>query len=174
MKIDCVVVGELRENCYLIEKNHECLLIDPGDDYYKILKFIENKNVIGVLITHSHYDHIASLEKLVHKGNYPVYDYYSLEEGVKMIGGFCLEVIFTPGHKEDCVCYYFRDDKVMFVGDFLFQGSIGRVDLDGGNMVDMKKSIQKIKKYDDDIVIYPGHGNLSVLGIEKRYNPYFR
>ena len=61
----------------------------------------------------------------------------------------------------------------MITGDFLFKGTIGRCDLDGGNFSFMYDSIQKIKQYDDDIVIYPGHGESSTLGEEKKYNPYF-
>ena len=73
----------------------------------------------------------------------------------------------------DSICFYFYKDKVMFVGDFIFKDSIGRCDLEGGNISLMKESIEKIKKYDDDITIYPGHGEFTTLGREKLENYYF-
>ena len=58
MEIKCIAVGELQCNCYILEKNNECLLIDPGDEYNKIKKLITNKKVLAILITHNHFDHI--------------------------------------------------------------------------------------------------------------------
>ena len=74
----------------------------------------------------------------------------------------------------DSITFYFRNDKIMFTGDFLFKETIGRFDLVGSDYNKMLDSIFKIKKYDDDIVIYPGHGNSSILGYEKKNNPYFK
>ena len=173
MKVNSICIGELEENCYLIEEDNQYLLVDPGEDLEAILKFIRGKDVIGVLVTHSHHDHVGSLEELVKMYHYPVFRHDNLKEGKLNIGPFSMEIIFTPGHKEDCVCYYFKNDKIMFTGDFLFRGSIGRCDLEGGNELEMVQSIEKIKMYDDDIVIYPGHGESSILGIEKKFNPYF-
>lgn len=171
MKVSSVRLGYLEENCYLLENGCECLLIDPGEELFKILDFIRDKNIIGILITHRHFDHVDSLGELVSRYHYPVYDYHNLREGNNKIGSFSFEAIYTPGHTSDSMCYYFMSDKVMFTGDFLFKGSIGRCDL-GGNEEDMVNSIDKIKKYDDDIVIYPGHGESSILLYEKKYNPY--
>ena len=173
MKVDCIKLGYLEENCYLLEKDGEYLLVDPGEDINKILSFIKGKNIIGILVTHNHFDHIDSLEELVSKYHYPVYNYSNLREGKKKIGVFDVDIIFTPGHTKDSVCYYFRDDKIMVTGDFLFKGTVGRCDLEGGDINEMYHSIDKIKRYDDDIIIYPGHGEESVLGDEKKYNPYF-
>ena len=173
MKVDCIKLGYLGENCYLLKKNDEYLLVDPGEGINKILDFIKGKNIIGILVTQHHFDHVDSLEKIVDMFRYPVYSFDNLKEGIKKIGKFNVEVIFTPGHTKDCVCYYFRDDKVMITGDFLFKGTVGRCDLLGGDEEEMNNSIKKIKKYDDGIVIYPGHGEKSVLGEEKKSNPYF-
>ena len=68
---------------------------------------------------------------------------------------------------------YFKNEKVMFTGDFLFYRSIGRTDLDTGSDIDMIKSLEKISKYPDDIVIYPGHGPKSTLGSEKNNFKYY-
>ena len=81
------------------------------------------------------------------------------------------DVIYTPGHTDDSITFYFEKEKVMFVGDFIFKGSIGRLDF-GGNETDMKNSLKLIKKYPDDIIIYPGHNESTILGLEKN-NYYF-
>ena len=173
MNINCIKVGYLKCNCYLLEKDNECLLVDPGDDLDKIINFIEGKNIVGILLTHSHFDHVSSVEDLVNMYNYSVYDINNLKEGSNKVGGFSFEVIKCFGHTCDSISFYFKKDKVMFTGDFLFKGTIGRCDLPESDYDLMLKSISKIKKYDDDIVIYPGHGVKSTLGYEKNNNPYF-
>ena len=174
MKIESVKVGFLKCNCYVIEKDNNCLIIDPGDETKKIIKLINNRKVVGILITHSHFDHVGCVKELSLMYDIPVYDYNNLSEGVNNILNFNFEVIYTPGHSMDLCTFYFRDDKVMFTGDFLFKGTIGRCDLEGSDYNLMIDSINKIKKYDDDIVIYPGHGEFSILGEEKKNNIYFK
>lgn len=173
MKIQCISVGELQSNCYLLEKGKECLLIDPGAEYEKILEMVGDKKIVGILITHSHFDHVGCVERFVQEFHYPVYQKDNLQEGRNRISTFELEVIYTFGHSMDSVTYYFKEDKVMFTGDFLFLGTVGRCDLEGGNFQIMLDSIEKIKNYDDDIMIYPGHGAATTLGVEKKTNPYF-
>lgn len=173
LKVDYIKVGFLKCNCYLINKNNKYLLVDPGDDLPYIEEFIKDKDIVGILVTHSHFDHVACVEDLVDKYNYKVYDLNNLQEGINKIEDFEFEVIKTFGHTMDSVCYYFREDKIMFTGDFLFKGTIGRCDLVNSDYDEMLKSIFKIKKYDDDIIIYPGHGVKSSLRIEKSNNPYF-
>lgn len=173
MNIKCIKVGYLRCNCYLIEKQDEYLLIDPGDDLEKIEELIKDKNIKGILTTHSHFDHIASLDDLVENYNYKSYDLNNLKEGINTIGNFSFEVIKTFGHTMDSICFYFSDEKIIFTGDFLFKGTIGRCDLIESDYKEMLKSIEKIKKYPDDITIYPGHGLKTNLGLEKKNNPYF-
>ena len=160
MNIDKVSVGYLKTNCYIISINNECLVIDPGDEYEKIKEIIGNKKVIGSIITHHHFDHIGCI-------NYfdKIYDINNLKEGINNIDKFTFEVIYTPGHTKDSICIYFKEDNVMFVGDFLFKDGIGRTDL-GGNDIDMHNSLIKISKYNKDITILPGHGEESKLGIE--------
>ena len=156
----------------ILKKDNNILVIDPGDEYHKIKKFLDG-NVVGVLITHHHFDHVGALSSLINDYHIGVYDYSNLKEGFNSISNFEFEMIRTPGHKEDAVSYYFKDDNCMFVGDFIFRNSIGRTDLEGGNYSDMKKSIEKIKKYDGNIVIYPGHGEKTTLQFEKDNNMYF-
>ena len=160
MKIDKVIVGYLQTNCYIISIDDECLVIDPGDEYEKIKEVIGNKKVIGTIITHYHFDHVGCIN---HFDN--IYDINNLKKEINKIDKFTFEVIYTPGHTNDSICIYFKDYNIMFVGDFLFKNGIGRTDL-GGNEIDMHNSIEKISKYKKNIIIYPGHGDSSKLGIE--------
>lgn len=170
MQIDRVIVGELQTNCYILSIDNECIVIDPGDEYNKIKEIIDDKKVVGVIITHYHFDHIGALNSF---DKDLILDKSNLEEKEYNIGNFNFEVIYTPGHKEDLITIYFKKEKVMFTGDFIFKNSIGRVDLPGGNINDMKKSLDKIKKYDDEIKIYPGHGDSTILGYEKNNFDYY-
>ena len=173
MKIENIVVGMLETNCYLLEKTDQVLVIDPGEEFNKIKKAINNRKIIGIIITHYHIDHIGALEELKQNYNFPVYDYSNLQEGINTIGNFTFEMIRTPGHKEDLISIYFKENNVMFVGDFIFRGTVGRTDLEGGNIIEMKKSIEKIKKYPSETIIYPGYGPSTTLGEEIKYNLYF-
>ncbi len=157
MNIKRVVVGPLEENCYIVEKDNKCIIIDPGDEADKIISNITYK-VVGILITHYHFDHIGALDELKEK--------YNLQENNYDIDGFNFEVIETPGHTSDSKTYYFKDDNIMFVGDFLFKDGIGRMDLPTGSVYEMKKSLDKIFTYPSNTFIYPGHGEISTLGEE--------
>ena len=172
MKIDIVKVGDLECNCYLLDINNKVLIIDPGDEIDKIINKIDDRDVIGIIITHYHFDHIGALDELVNKYNVSVYDRYNLIDGKNIILDFKFEVIYTPGHKEDAITLYFKKDKIMFTGDFIFRDSVGRCDLPGGNVDEMVKSIKRIVKYDRDILIYPGHGDSTLLGYEIDNNYY--
>lgn len=171
MEIENVVVGLLETNCYIISHGNECLIIDPGDDADKIKQVVNKKKVRGILITHHHFDHIGALEILQKFYKVEIYDFYHLKEGSYQIGSFLFDMILTPGHKEDSVSFLFG--KNMFVGDFVFKGTVGRTDLEGGNFSKMQQSIQKLKTYSNDIRLYPGHGEATTLGEEKQYNSFF-
>lgn len=173
MQITKVIVGPIETNCYLLEKENQVLVIDPGEEAEKIKRIIGKKQVVGIVITHYHFDHIGALETLKETYSVPVYDIHTLKEGENQIGPFPFEMILTPGHKEDLITLYFKDEQVMFVGDFIFKGSIGRIDLPGGDWKEMETSIEKIKKYPKEITIYPGHGDETTLAYEIAYNPYF-
>ena len=170
MKVDIVKTGYLEENCYILSKHNNVLIIDPGDEFYKIKERIGNKNVLAVLITHYHFDHIGALEGMIKEYNPKIINYKS-EKNIE-IENFRFEIIDTKGHKEDAVSYYFKEENIMFVGDFIFKECIGRCDLPGGNIIEMKKSLNKIKKYDKDIILYPGHGPSTTIGYELINNTY--
>lgn len=173
MKVKRVVVGDLKTNCYIINNCGHVLVIDPGSDSKRIMKEIGNNLVDGVIITHHHFDHIGALDDILSKYKCGMYDKNNLDEGNNKIGEFNFQIIYTPGHKEDLITVYFKEIKTMFVGDFIFKDDIGRCDLPGGNISDMVKSIDKIKKYPKDVLIYPGHGENTTLGYEINNNPYF-
>lgn len=170
MNITRLVVGSLEENTYILEIDNELLIVDPGSEYDKISKIINNRKVLGILITHSHFDHIGALDNFK---DIDIYKYDVLEEKEYNIDKFSFEVIFNPGHSKDSVSYYFKKYNTLFSGDFIFYESIGRCDLPTGSISDMEKSIDKIKKYDKDMIIYPGHGEDTTLSHEIEYNPYF-
>lgn len=170
MNITRLVVGSLEENTYILEIDNELLIVDPGSEYDKISKVINNRKVLGILITHSHFDHIGALDSFK---DIDIYKYDVLEEKEYNIGKFKFDVIFNPGHSKDSVSYYFKKYNTLFSGDFIFYESIGRCDLPTGSISDMEKSIDKIKKYDKDMIIYPGHGEDTTLSHEIEYNPYF-
>lgn len=166
MKIERLILGRLRTNCYIIKKDNKCIIIDPGDEVDKIKKACNGYEVEEILVTHHHWDHILALEELE--------AIYHLKHNSFLNKSFSYEVIKTPGHASDSLTFYFKEESVMFTGDFLFYHTIGRCDLETSNIFDMKKSLEKIKQYPDNIKIYPGHGKESMLGDEKKFfDTYF-
>jgi glyoxylase-like metal-dependent hydrolase (beta-lactamase superfamily II) len=90
-------------------------------------------------------------------------------------GNTKLEVIHVPGHSPGSIVFYSEADRCMFSGDVLFQGSIGRADLAGGNFDELKEGIcGKLFTLSNDTIVYPGHGAPTTIGIEKAENPFFR
>ena len=174
MDLKVIKVGYLEENCYIITSS-KTIVIDPGDEADRIIKYLKDNNLEldSILITHHHDDHIGALNDLLKYKKVDVYDNTNLEEGIQNISGFNIEVIYTKGHTDDSITYYFKDYNMMFVGDFIFEDSIGRMDLPTGSVSDMKKSLNKISKYDKGITLYPGHGNKTNLGYEIENNYYF-
>ena len=170
MKIDILKVGYLETNCYMLEKDNNVMLIDPGYESNKIIDKLKYKKLIAILITHNHFDHIGALKDILNKYYVKVYDKNNLEEKEYNIEGFNFSVIFNPGHTSDSVSYLF--DNNLFSGDFIFKDSVGRWDLDTGNYNELIDSINKIKKY-NNLIIYPGHGDGTLLEEEKKNNYYF-
>ena len=175
MRIQRIIVGELEENCYVLfdDIKKTCLIVDPGDEADKILEKIEGYELLAILVTHTHDDHIGAIPDITNKYKVPIYDKENLSEGEKTIGTFIFDVIYTPGHKEDQIVFYFKHGAMMFVGDFIFKGSIGRIDLPGGDPDKMKESIGIILTYPKDITIFPGHGEITTLQDEERLLKYY-
>jgi glyoxylase-like metal-dependent hydrolase (beta-lactamase superfamily II) len=186
------------------ESVNEGVVIDPGDDADKILKCIkENRiRVRSILATHGHFDHVGAVmplkrelkaEFLAHEGDFffiedgeesarrwgvdieqpPKPDRF-IEDGNKVrVGKFELEVFHTPGHSPGGVSFFI--DHMIFCGDTLFQGSIGRTDFRKGSFESLSKSIiTRLYILTDDTVVYPGHGPITSIGDEKRFNAFVR
>jgi glyoxylase-like metal-dependent hydrolase (beta-lactamase superfamily II) len=89
------------------------------------------------------------------------------------LGKIKIEFLFTPGHTPGGYCLYFRDQNICITGDVLFDGSIGRTDLPGGNYDQIIKSVrEKLLVLPEDTKVYPGHGEMTTIGKEKKYNPF--
>ena len=172
LEIKRIINDVIDENTYIVIKDNCCLVIDPGSNFDDICKYLNGYKLLNVLVTHSHFDHIMSVDNLKDKYKVEVLDFNNLDEKEYNIGSFSFKVIYNPGHSSDSISFYFEKDKIMFTGDFIFKESIGRYDLPTGDFSDMIKSIERIKEYDKDIVIYPGHGSKTTLLYELNNNPY--
>ncbi len=154
-------------NIWHLEASDETVLVDVGTgDSWNSIKGLEE--VDNVIITHSHYDHVDNLEKVVELFDPEVYAYEpenlkveasKLSEGdsVKLCGE-SFKVFHTPGHKDDSICLYSSDSGIVFTGDLIFpDGGFGRTDLDEGDRDKLIESIMKINKLDVK-AFYSGHG----------------
>lgn len=158
MNIKRLILGYLDTNVYILTIENEAIIIDPADDFKTIKKELKDYKVVGCLLTHYHPDHMGALEEVLSQ--------YNLEINKINSNKFNLEIIPMPGHTRDSVIFYFKKDKIMFDGDFIFKDGIGRTDL-GGSIPSMKDSLKKMMDYPDDIILYPGHGEKTTLGEEK-------
>jgi glyoxylase-like metal-dependent hydrolase (beta-lactamase superfamily II) len=197
MKIQPFTVGMLSTNCYVAacQETHDAIIIDPGFDssfetdqvYHYIdkarlkLKFIIN--------THGHADHVGGNGTLKKKYGVPVCVHEldasalsGLEErelpanvllkdgDLLRFGCSTLKVLHTPGHTPGSICLL--GETLVFTGDTLFAGGIGRTDFPGGSDRDMKLSLEKLLSLPDGLAVYPGHGPASTIGEERRVNPF--
>ena len=155
----------------------------------------------AILLTHGHYDHILGVAEMREKSGAKVYAYedekdlllnpsLNLSESIGRpcrvepdvwlkdgeifeLAGLSITCIATPGHTKGSCCYYIPEHKVLFSGDTLFEESVGRTDFPTGSMSEIVRSIrEKLFILPDDVTVYPGHGDLTSIGTEKRYNPF--
>jgi glyoxylase-like metal-dependent hydrolase (beta-lactamase superfamily II) len=185
------------------EGSGKALVVDPGEEPERILAEIEQMGatVEAILITHCHFDHVGAVAPLARATGAPVYvpeietpvladimsftmpgfgpyEGYEADEVVKggealELAGLTLDVHFTPGHSPGHVTYAVRDEAALFSGDVLFQGSVGRVDLPGGDGPTLLRSIQSLLDgHPDETAVYPGHMGATTLGAERATNPF--
>ena len=192
MNIHTLTLGSFQTNCYILEEDGRCLIIDPGYEPETLLQFVDARglNIQGILLTHGHFDHVGAVEKLVEAAGCPLYMHqadHSQPAVYKMLypltgkgnpvfveEGDCLpmgiSLLETPGHTPGSVCYFTED--ALFSGDTLFAGTCGRTDLPGGSAKALRGSLARLAALEKDYTVYPGHGESTTLAAEKRYNPY--
>jgi hydroxyacylglutathione hydrolase len=196
MFVETFTVGMLFTNCYIASclDTKEAIIIDPGLDFsyeaqpiYDYIKEAKLK-VKFVINTHGHEDHVKGDTVFQEKYNVPIcihpldahfieitrnpkFPSIVLDEGTFVqCGGEVLKVIHTPGHTPGSICLV--GERLIFTGDTLFAGGIGRTDFPGGSIIDMNKSLKKLTSLPDYLLVYPGHGETSMIGEEKRTNPF--
>lgn len=202
MRIDTLTVGQMQVNCYILSSKttKNAILLDPGDEYSRIKAYLDKHKLKPkfILHTHGHIDHIQadnefalpvyvhSLDsELLRNPDKNLSSFLSVPFKVKLdlkpledlaeikLDDLVLQVIHTPGHTPGGICL--KSAQVVFTGDTLFAGGIGRTDFPGASHEQLIKSIQdKLLVLPDETVIYPGHGPSSTIGEEKRSNPYAR
>ena len=156
----------------------------------------------AILLTHTHFDHIGAVAPVARATGAPVYcpelevpvlrdimafvpwpgfgpyESYEADETVAggealELAGMTIEVVFTPGHSPGHVTYAIRDEGALFSGDVLFQGSVGRVDLPGGDWPTLLESIRGlVDGFPEETTVYPGHMGITTLGAERATNPF--
>jgi hydroxyacylglutathione hydrolase len=177
---------------------------DEADRITEALEALGVTTVEAILLTHTHFDHIGAVAPVARATGAPVYcpeletqvladimsyvpwpgfgpfESYDADETVKggellELAGLQFEVSFTPGHSPGHVSYALRDHGALFSGDVLFQGSVGRVDLPGGDWPTLLASIESlIHAYPPGMTVYPGHMGITTLGAERETNPFLR
>ena len=191
-------------NCYGILTENTAIVVDPGKYTVELKEFLTsnaNKTRL-ILITHAHYDHIGGALKLREETGVKIAigkneefalsdksynlsgrftpeippfnaDYTIEDEEEFTVGDITVKAFETPGHTIGGMCYLI--DDCLFSGDMLFYQTVGRVDLPGGNFSDMKESLDRIMwLFDDAVKVYSGHGEVTTIGHERKYNPYLR
>ena len=185
-----LAVGLYQANCYILgcKETKEGLVIDPGGDVFHIVNEITKMDLVikHILITHGHFDHTGGVNELRRITKAPVYLHPADAFGSRFpidvdltggqeikLGTYTISVIHTPGHSPGGVC--FHTNGVVFTGDTLFAGSIGRTDFPGCSHEQLiQEVVQRLFPLGDDLRIYPGHGPHSTIGQERKYNPFFR
>lgn len=182
------------------EETGKCAVIDPGDSGAKLAEIIRSAGwtPVAILLTHSHFDHILGIPGLRESWRgLPVYCHpadmagEALEEHIFgmtvptvrafgdltpygegdaiAVGGLTIQVMHTPGHSPGSVVLQVED--VLFTGDTLFRGSMGRTDLNGGSFDQIMHSLARLANLQGDFKVYPGHESSSTLEFERKTNP---
>ena len=198
MKMKILEVGSYAVNCSIVTIDGlGTYVIDPGNDAPEIISALDAMGEIpsAILLTHAHFDHVSAISELQEKWpDLPVYidmsdapmfahpfnmcppEYPLTKRPANLRSvdelGAPWEVIHTPGHTPGGVCYYLAEEGIVFSGDTLFAGSVGRTDFPGGSMTKLINSLKALVALPEKTVVVPGHGPKTAIGAEKRSNPY--
>jgi hydroxyacylglutathione hydrolase len=194
-------VGPLAENCWVIEEGGRAIVVDPGDEADRLIEALEDLTVEAILLTHTHFDHVGAVAPMARHTGAPVYcpateafilkdinayvfpgygpyEPYDPEQTLDggehlTLAGLDIDVLFTPGHSPGHVSFSIPDHVLLLSGDVLFQGSIGRTDLPGGDHERLMESIADLlDALPDDTRVLPGHMGVTTLGRERATNPF--
>jgi glyoxylase-like metal-dependent hydrolase (beta-lactamase superfamily II) len=197
--VDRYEVGPVDMNCYVVRAKRDApdaVVIDPGGDATELRLQLASSGArcAAILVTHADADHVAGLADLAEATEAPVYAPpkelmpteratgwlavrpYDIDTevtgGEKLdVAGITFEAIAIPGHSPDHVAYYAGGS--LFSGDLIFAGSVGRVDLSGGDWATLLDSARALlERYPPETTVYPGHGPPTTLGAEKERNPF--
>ena len=200
-RIEKHVVSPYETNRYFLISENETLIIDPGDNANLLLRKLQDKNPVGIVVTHCHSDHISAINELVEAYSIPVMvgqddvagvadphlsgsdddgTFYKvdvpcagLREGeVIQWGDATLQVLSTPGHTPGSICLLDTENSIMFTGDTLFAGSVGRTDFVRGDAAAMRQTCKRLAGLDPALSVLPGHGPATTIEVEKRLNPF--
>lgn len=190
--LERLIVGSYRTNCYIFGDNKEknVFLIDPGNNGKEIIAHLTTHNFtpIGVLITHNHFDHTAAVNQICKNYDIPLYAsakihsyQYSIthrlfEGDILTIGKEILRVLEAPGHESGALNFIDKYNQLVFVGDNIFEGSIGKTNSDS-NYELLISSIKKLfadPEILDTFTLLPGHGSPTQVFQEKLENPFLR
>lgn len=189
MEVKSFTVGPLAANCYVVSAGGDAVVVDPGAEAARIIKAVGDRRVAAILATHGHSDHVGAVKELaaatgapfmVPAGDLALAEKYvgaqaavPLNDGDRLdFGDISLKVIATPGHTPGSSCFY--APGLLFSGDTLFAGGVGRTDLPGGSSDALFSSIrERIFTLAGDTVVYPGHGERTTVARERESNPFF-
>ena len=201
MKIETIPSGAFATNCYILEDQGTVLILDPTGKPQRILDRLQDRVPAAIILTHGHFDHIMGIDTLRREWSVPVYasaleqkvltdanvnlsvaygagyvfaDAKFLEDGASLaLAGYQIRMISTPGHTAGGCCYYIEEEEVLFSGDTLFAGSVGRTDFPTGSMSTLVRSVkERLLSLPEDTQVYPGHMEATTIGFEKENNPF--
>lgn len=191
VKVRRMPVGPLATNCYVVSRGDRALVVDPGDEGEKIWSYLEDRGLTLDLIiqTHGHFDHVGATGFLRKKAGADVYMHgadaslvreqemedslpdHDLGETAEIEWrGLNIQVMPTPGHSPGSVSLIVG--PYLFTGDTLFAGGVGRTDLPGGSVQELRNSLRLLLEQDESLEVLPGHGPRTTLPEERARNPF--